>query len=533
MSCEIKRILQLEQPLKFQEIRLIDESGNDITLTSMYAWSSDGCCFTNWATYDVYKSICPNMGDFFLRILLFGSLDKVYVGGLLTTCYSLTFDTSNQFLINFCDNPNLFNPYVGLDCALLLQQQMADSVICMFGIPIYYFRVVPQKDTADYTFKEYVMHNVESIKQLKLMIPDGMMPSSKPQFSDMDFDWEVDWDVELGKNQFATAFGDTAFPKNGDFIYIPLMKRMWNVNSAYDEKNENLMWQSTTWKLGLVKYNGSTNVITDGFDDIIDNWVTNKYENVFGELERNEQERVSAAPQIETPSHSGNSNGEDVYMEDAIRKSMTKSSIRIIDKQYNNKSVIVAKNLYKFYNPSSQVTYQKGICGPEGTLSFIIETPGSFEGIQEILSFGNIRVSMEGLTISFENMKQELKAFNSYMVILSWSHSNYSVQMSIYEYTHNPNVKAYMLRPEMYYFDFENPVCEQVVKYNNDLNQCKQQLCTISGGGFNMTNIKLFNRALDKETSIKESCKYTTTNEMCVINDVARPLTTGNGFSVR
>ena len=90
-----------------------------------------------------------------------------------------------------------------------------------------------------------------------------------------------------------------------------------------------------------------------------------------------------------------------------------------------------------------------------------------------------------------------------------------------------------MLRPEMYYFDFENPVCEQVVKYNNDLNQCKQQLCAISGGGFNMTNIKLFNHALDKEASIKESCKYTTTNEMCVINDVARPLTTGNGFSVR
>ena len=214
MSCEIKRILQLEQPLKFQEIRLIDESGNDITLTSMYAWSSDGCCFTNWATYDVYKSICPNMGDFFLRILLFGSLDKVYVGGLLTTCYSLTFDTSNQFLINFCDNPNLFNPYVGLDCALLLQQQMADSVICMFGIPIYYFRVVPQKDTADYTFKEYVMHNVESIKQLKLMIPDGMMPSSKPQFSDMDFDWEVDWDVELGKNH---GFWRHGIPKEWRF----------------------------------------------------------------------------------------------------------------------------------------------------------------------------------------------------------------------------------------------------------------------------------------------------------------------------
>jgi hypothetical protein len=130
----------------------------------------------------------------------------------------------------------------------------------MFGIPIYYFRVVPQVDTADYTFKEYVMHNVESVKQLKLMIPDGQMPSSKPIFSEMDFDWEVDWDVELGKSQFANAFGDEVFPKQRDLIYIPMMKRMWEVNSAYDEKNEGLMWRSTTWKLALVKYNEKSNI---------------------------------------------------------------------------------------------------------------------------------------------------------------------------------------------------------------------------------------------------------------------------------
>ena len=34
-----------------------------------------------------------------------------------------------------------------------------------------------------------------------------------------------------------------------------MMKRMWEVNSAYDEKNTGLMWRSTTWKLQLVKYN--------------------------------------------------------------------------------------------------------------------------------------------------------------------------------------------------------------------------------------------------------------------------------------
>ena len=32
-----------------------------------------------------------------------------------------------------------------------------------------------------------------------------------------------------------------------------MMNRMWDVNAAYDEKNEGLMWRSTTWKLQLVK----------------------------------------------------------------------------------------------------------------------------------------------------------------------------------------------------------------------------------------------------------------------------------------
>ena len=86
------------------------------------------------------------------------------------------------------------------------------------------------------------------------MIKDGAMPSSNPKLTEFDFDWETDRETEISKTQFATAFGDEAYPKFGDFIYIPMMGRMWDVNAAYDEKNEGLMWRSTTWKLQLVKY---------------------------------------------------------------------------------------------------------------------------------------------------------------------------------------------------------------------------------------------------------------------------------------
>jgi hypothetical protein len=48
-----------------------------------------------------------------------------------------------------------------------------------------------------------------------------------------------------------------------------------------------------------------------------------------------------------------------------------------------------------------------------------------------------------------------------------------------------------------------------------------------------VTNIKLYNRTLDHDEAIKESLKYTTTDERCVFADLARPLNSGRGFAVR
>ena len=170
-------------------------------------------------------------------------LKKLFFTKFLSkTCLNILYNSTKDFLKDFCGDPNLYQPYNNLDCALLLQQQLADSIICMFGIPIYYFRTVPREDTADYTFKEFTLRDVVAVKQLKLMIQDGQMPSSNPKLTDFDFDWETDWETELSKTQFAKAFGDNAFPKSNDFLYIPMMKRMWEVNAAYDEKNEGLMW---------------------------------------------------------------------------------------------------------------------------------------------------------------------------------------------------------------------------------------------------------------------------------------------------
>ena len=534
MSCIIKRILQFKSAVVFGKVELFDVLGNNVTDSCKYSWSSDGVCWTSWVNYNSYLSLAKNIeSDFYLRILIYTSIGKVFINSMETTCYSTCLYNENPFIENLCTQ-STFNPYAGLDCALDLQRQLADGIICMLGIPVYYFRVLPDKETADYTFKEYVMHNVESVKQIKLMIQDGTMPSSKPQFSDFDFDWETDWEVELGKTEFARAFGDTAFPKQRDFIYIPMMQRMWEVNSAYDEKMDGLLWRSTTWKLGLVKWNEKTNVEQGDFDEIIDNLIVNTYDNVFAELESNEESRKTATSQIERPLYTSNSLT-NLFLQDSIRKQMTKNSISIKEKQYNQGSVVTAKNIYSFEQPDSLVNYQKGYCGEDGTFMFIfnnsVPEKFSFEIPYTIVSFGNICIKSDKKSMYFGSSKIDLPDdCNDFMIICRWSRKDFIQEIHAYPYKAPENIPVYRIRPDMYRFDFSNDIFS-VSEYNNDYRSKAPKEISVTAYPFSITNIKLYNKYLSNEESIKESVKYTTKSEFCVVNDLARPLDTGAGYS--
>ena len=85
----------------------------------------------------------------------------------------------------------------------------------------------------------------------------------------------------------------------------------------------------------------------------------------------------------------------------------------------------------------------------------------------------------------------------------------------------------------MYYFDFENPVFEHTREYFKDYTNSSPQLCQIQGWPLKMCNIKLYNQYLPLKEAILESTKYSTTNQNCTINDLARKLNTGRGYAIR
>lgn len=540
MGCNIKRILKFNTAIVTCPIKIFNDIKKDITNNCSYSWSADGVCWSSWTSYDNYLRITPRLEcDFYLRILITSGISDIVLNNCITSDYTLSIDGSGTFINDFCGSTNLFQPYNNLDCAIQLQQQLSDSVACMFGIPVYYFRAEPQRDTVDYTFKEYVLHNVTSVKQIKLVIKDGTMPSSNPKLTEFDFDWETDWETEVSKTQFATAFGDDAYPKHGDFIYIPLMNRMWDVNAAYDEKNAGLMWRSTTWKLQLVKYSESTAYNKTDFDEFIDTLIPQTYENTFGQFEQIEQERISQSPQVSTPMFAA-TNLYDIFMEDAIRKQYTKNDVVIIDKQYSHRANIVGRNMYRFKNENGCITYQKGLCGDDGTLSFIIETPGSFSGELEhdIIQFGNLRINMRYDNKHFvlscgDDLNAILDPFKSYMCVIRWNRQNYILSMNIYDYKHREDIPIYKLRPEMYWFAFDEQLFSQTTNYNNELSSDVEMPCQVHAYPLQLTNIKYYNAYLDDKDVAIESVKYTTNHKNCVFNDLARPINSGHGYAVK
>lgn len=540
MACIFHRILTFKQAIRFQSIQILKSDGSDATNIYKYSWSTDGVCWTNWVEYNQYLNTACNVEtDFYLRILVFDTIGEVLLNGVVTDCYNICIEPQD-YTANACENPNLFQPYLNLDCALLLQQQLSDLVVCMLGIPIYYFRCDPIQESADFTFKEFTLHNVVACKQIKLMIQDGQMPSSNPKLNDLDFDWETDWETELSKTQFATAFGDKAIPKQRDFLYIPMMKRMWMVNSAYDEKQDGLLWRSTTWKLALVKYSEATNMDYDGFEQVVDNFVNKTWENTFQEIEHKEQSHQTGYDQVQAPTFAAN-NLYNVFMEDNTRQAYTKQDVTILDKIYCHNSNVVARNIYKFKNENGCIVYQNGICGDSGTISIILETPGHLHGAvsREIADFGPIKFEC-----GYDNKEQEfyigvgdliakITAFSTYMVIFRWNRKTYTQELSVYRQTHRTDLPIYILKPEMFWFDYDHPVAELVGNYNNDYILPEPQTCQVHTWPLLCTNIKLYNCYFDIQTAIQEASKYTTNNEHCVINDLARPINTGRGYAVK
>lgn len=525
-ACAPSQVINLN--IAVNDFSLLEIYNGDTLLNNEeldWSYSTDSVVWSCWMSYDkAGNNLFDLETDYFIRAKVNSPITKVIYDGIETNDYSTSLAKCFDF-DNVIQNPNQYNPYANTEYAMGLYQQLIETVNSVVGIPIYYFKLAPNVGSKDITFKEYTLMDVEAVKQIKLIINDNQMPSSKPEFSEWGFDFSTDWETEISKTMFASAFGVNAHPMEGDLVYIPMMKRMWMVNGSYEEKNEGFMWQTTTFKVALVKYQEKGSVDLGDTEDFINTLVANKYEDLFG----NDENRQSGQETVECPEYAAMP-VYPVFESDAVRKYVSMSegyfdlNAKLISSPKYNKGIVIAENMYDWTNVLNEciIAYQTPFIGTDGTLSFIITT-GNKRCEGKLFNIGNIKINItvtpqKTILSVFELLELELDANTTYLVYIRWSKSMNLLEISAIHYTYPSNIPLYNLQNYHYKLDFNN-IKTVVTKYNIELEQCeKKDVITYSFDG-KITNIKVYDRYID---NVSELIQMYPTNQHLLINDTAR-----------
>jgi hypothetical protein len=262
--------------------------------------------------------------------------------GTIQSCPQICNDCNDPYLdgctnvVVACEDP-VYNPY-NLSKPTAIYKELTELSTSMWGHEVKYFSVAPDKRSRDVVLMEYSLYNVQAQGQVKIMVPDNEMPTQDFQFDIFGMGWE-DFEVHITKGQMEAAFGAGTPPRARDYLYFPLMNRMYEVASVSFADEFNM--EMTYWRVMLRKYEERTSTIVG--DDVTGQAIQTEMdgltvglEEVFGEELQAEYAQTSKPEQYQTvfsPVADG--------IRDRIHNSLT-----ISDMEIRNKWTIVSKNHY-------------------------------------------------------------------------------------------------------------------------------------------------------------------------------------------
>jgi hypothetical protein len=173
-----------------------------------------------------------------------------------------------------------FRPY-NVDSAIGMFQELSFFTNQLYGHQVVYFRTLPESNSGDYVFKEWTLYKNIDRKCIKVMVKDNAFPDNMPKFTDFGIDFQLPFEVEVDHKYYQSIFGVNSEPRKRDFLYFPLLNRMFEIQGSYLHRG--FMMSPTFWKIQLKKYNPNIDMLlTDDTRTFLDNVITSA-EQLFGE----------------------------------------------------------------------------------------------------------------------------------------------------------------------------------------------------------------------------------------------------------
>jgi hypothetical protein len=240
----------------------------------------------------------------------------------------------NLIVTDCCDEDDLFNPYGMLNSTKNMFSQLTNVVNDIFGHCVKYYKVNSDQRSRDVILNEYSLYNVVDMKDVKILVPDNNFPPNEFQFDEFGMGMEG-FEIHITREEFQKAFGARSMPQERDYIYFPLVDRMYEINSV--ALADPIVYKDIYYKATLRKWQDRVNVDTpEPYKQDLDDLTLN-IDELFGEEVKDETLKITKPQQYRTIGTGVN---------DYVRSELSKQ-LSISDYKINNNWTIVSKNHYE------------------------------------------------------------------------------------------------------------------------------------------------------------------------------------------
>ena len=192
----------------------------------------------------------------------------------IANTYSPVSFCSDERCISIITNQNpSFRPY-NVNSAVGMFYDISYFTNQIYGHEVVYFRTLPEANSGDYIFKEWTLYKNVDRKCIKIMVPKNAFPANNPKYSDFGIDFQFPFEIHVDHRYFQSVFGRSSEPRKRDFLYFPLINRMFEIQGSY--LNRGFMMAPIFWKVSLKKYNPNIDMLLkDESRTFLDNVITN------------------------------------------------------------------------------------------------------------------------------------------------------------------------------------------------------------------------------------------------------------------
>jgi hypothetical protein len=161
------------------------------------------------------------------------------------------------------ERESTFKPYE-VGTAIGVAHELSLQTNKIFGHEVIYFKTEPDRDSADFIFKEWTLFKTTERKCIKVMVPNNTFPDNKPTFGEFGVDFEVPFEIHVDHTYFQMMFGKGSQPRKRDYLFFPLLNRMYEIQGSYLFRG--FMMEPIYWKIQLTKFHPNIDMLMKAAD---------------------------------------------------------------------------------------------------------------------------------------------------------------------------------------------------------------------------------------------------------------------------